>query len=548
VEALELSRSGITRRELLTYVLGAPLAAAACRRMETSTFSGRLLGTSDRMGHRLIRCEPSVGGGVKQVDVAIVGGGIAGLSAGWRLARAGLQDFVVLEVEPQLGGTSASGRSAITGYPWAAHYIVTPPVENRSLVELLNEMGAIESVREDGTILWSEDLLCNAPQERLFYQGRWYEGLYPLPGASREDQRQLDAFHHAMNRWAGKRDAQGRRAFGTPICTSSDDPTFTDLDRQSMAQYLDAHGWSSPRLRWYVDYACRDDYGLRLEETSAWAGIFYYASRIARPGEKPAEFLVWPQGNGRAVEHFASMLGERARTGVLATEIVPASDGCDVHCVQASGEPITYRARQVICATPAFVTKYLVASYRAEFPAHLQSFHYTPWVTANLTLRDRPASSGYPLCWDNVLYDSASLGYVDATHQSQRDRGPTVWTWYLPLCGPDPKANRRMALLADWEHWRDVILADLRRAHEGLDEVIDSMDVWRWGHAMVRPEVGFVWGGAPQQARRALGAIHFAQTELSGMTLFEEAHDHGVRAAEEVLSQLGVEFESARKP
>ncbi|MBI5543116.1 MAG: phosphatase PAP2 family protein [Deltaproteobacteria bacterium] len=34
-----------------------------------------------------------------------------------------------------------------------------------------------------------------------------------------------------------------------------------------------------------MDYACRDNYGLRLEETSAWAGISYFGSRIAHLGD-----------------------------------------------------------------------------------------------------------------------------------------------------------------------------------------------------------------------------------------------------------------------
>ena len=38
---------------------------------------------------------------------------------------------------------------------------------------------------------------------------------------------------------------------------------------------------------------------------------------------------------------------------------------------------------------------------------------------------------------------------------------------------------------------------------------------------------------------RPLGRVHFAHTDLSGLALFEEAHDHGVRAAEEVLTALG---------
>ena len=52
----------------------------------------------------------------------------------------------------------------------------------------------------------------------------------------------------------------------------------------SIAEWMNQRGLTSPRLRWWVEYACRDDYGMTLEQTSAWAGLFYFCSRVATPG------------------------------------------------------------------------------------------------------------------------------------------------------------------------------------------------------------------------------------------------------------------------
>jgi hypothetical protein len=60
----------------------------------------------------------------------------------------------------------------------------------------------------------------------------------------------------------------------------------------------------------------------------------------------------------------------------------------------------------------------------------------------------------------------------------------------------------------------------------------------RWGHAMIRPRPGFIWSGARIQAQLPFRGIHFAHTDLSGIALFEEALDHGVRAAQEVLHEM----------
>ena len=87
---------------------------------------------------------------------------------------------------------------------------------------------------------------------------------------------------------------------------------------------------------------------------------------------------------------------------------------------------------------------------------------------------------------------------------------------------------------------------ELRRAHAELPGLVERVDVMRWGHAMVRPRVGQRAALARGAAATPRGPIHFAHTDLSGLALFEEAHDHGVRAAEEALSAVGIVTPSLR--
>ncbi len=67
---------------------------------------------------------------------------------------------------------------------------------------------------------------------------------------------------------------------------------------------MNQRGFNSPRLRWWVDYACRDDYGMTLDQTSAWAGLFYFCSRVAKPKIESQPLITWPEGNGRLVNHL----------------------------------------------------------------------------------------------------------------------------------------------------------------------------------------------------------------------------------------------------
>ena len=523
----------LTRRDLLAAFLGAPFATLACRERALPLPPGELAGASHEVGHRLR------GGGLPQPsrwethDVVIAGGGIAGLAAAWQLRRRGVSDVILFELEPALGGTSRSTAA----YPWGAHYVVAPSAENRVMIELLDEMGMLDVPVEralpagsgrrstgDGVPLIAEQFLCRDPEERIFHRGRWYEGLYLYAGASAEDLRQLKAFEGEIARWSAWRDGKGRRAFAIPVSHGSDDAEVTALDRISMRQWMDERRFTSPRLRWFVEYATRDDYGLLLEDTSAWAGVFYFASRDDRPT------VTWPEGNGRIVKHLAR--SAQARTGWLVTNIAPTDTGVDVVALRGD-EAVGVHAKRVIFAGPQFVARSIIPSRETS-----ADFTYGSWLVANVAVRDRPASTGFPLAWDNVLYDSPSLGYVVSTHQQGIDHGPTVLTHYYALCGSDERRERERLLSAGRDEWAEVALADLSRAHPEIRALATRVDVMRWGHAMVRPIPNFMWGEARRRAAEPHRGIHFANTDLSGVALFEEALDHGVRAADEVVVAL----------
>ena len=87
---------------------------------------------------------------------------------------------------------------------------------------------------------------------------------------------------------------------------------------------------------------------------------------------------------------------------------------------------------------------------------------YAPWLVANVHVRaplaDRPGAAP---SWDNVVYGTRGLGYVDARHQAlDPTPGATVLSWYRPL-GPsayDGPDGRRLLLDRPWSGWRDELL------------------------------------------------------------------------------------------
>jgi len=534
----------LSRRELLAGLTGTAFASCLWRPGK-APIAGSIVGGAHRRAHRIREGFHPPAEGAEDFGVVILGAGVAGLSAAWALERAGYPHFVVLDLEDAPGGTARSGTGPVTPFPWGAHYVPAPSSKNRPLVALLDEVGAVAGRDGQGSPLWAEEVLCRDPQERLFFKGEWYEGLLPQVGARPEELAEFRTFEDDMRRWATWRDERGRRGFAIPRARGSDAAKIQELDHMSMADYLNLRGWISPRLRWFVEYACRDDFGTTLGQTSAWAGIHYYAARLESASQEAPELLTWPEGNGRLVNHLARVAGGRLRLSALATDVLPGDGAVDVvYFDEASQKGKRLRARYVIFALPRFLAPYLLSPYRGKTPAHLGETVYGSWMVANLTLRDRPASRGFPMAWDNVLYDSPSLGYVVATHQSGRDQGPTVLTYYLPLVDIDPHAARARLMATSWHDWVDIILGDLGRAHDGLRSLVERIDVYLWGHAMVRPRPGFMWSRALALSAQNLGRVHFAHTDLSGLALFEEAQYWGIRAAEAIMRLVGHTYSS----
>jgi hypothetical protein len=434
----------------------------------------------------------------QKIGIAIVGGGIAGLSAAWRLHKKGYRDFVLLEMEPEAGGNSRWGQNEISAYPWAAHYVPVPGPHETLARELFEDLG----VFSDGK--WDERRLCFSPQERLFLHGRWQEGIEPeiaSTGRDREDYRRFQGLIDEMR-------ASGQ--FTIPMERGSKP---SPLDKMSMQQWMESNRFTSPYLNWYINYACRDDYGALASETSAWAGIHYFASR--EPEEKGP--LVWPEGNGWIVRQ----LTERLKPFLHTSSPVYRISKSHVYT-----EAVEYVAERVIFAAPTFLAPYIIEG--ASNPGIV----YSPWLTANLTLDRLPSEDS---AWDNVIYDSPALGYVVATHMSlssQIDR--SVWTFYWALAHQPPDQMRRLLLEKDWSYWRDAILNDLSRAHKNIRECVSRIDVMRIGHAMARPVPGFLTAPKPVSKN-----IYYANSDLSGFSIFEEAQYRGVTAAEHALRDIG---------
>jgi glycine/D-amino acid oxidase-like deaminating enzyme len=474
-------------------------------------------------------------------EVLIVGGGAAGMAAAWRLRRAGATDVHVVELEPELGGTARSGATPRSRYPLGAHYLPTPHAELVGLRTLLRELGIVVGRGPEGELEYDPRMILRAPLERHRHRGKWEEGLYPAAGQTPDEEAQWERWREHLRQLDRRRGTDGRRLFALPVDRSSSE--LRHLDRITMAAYLDGLGLTSWRLRWAVEYACRDDYGCTLAQCSAFAALHHSLCRGLDDAHERF-ILSWPEGNAHLVDRMAeaAALGERLHRDTMVHAIDPDTGTVHAYDVAAQRGRV-FEAQQVLWAAPRFVLPRVLPAGRD--PLAPDSLLYTPWLVANVEVARRPGGIGAPLAWDNVPVDADNLGYVVATHleglQGRNVEG-SVLTYYQPMPADDAaglRARRQELFDGSLDHWCDHVTAELDAMHPGLAPEIRRIHVARWGHAMIRPGPGWLFGAERTVARRPLGRVLPCAADVGGLPLFEEAFSGGVAAAELALARLG---------
>lgn len=528
------------RRDFIKWSVasGVMLPLGSCK--PKRKISGNIIGASSSAGHLLRDRNFGEPEEISNQDVVIVGGGVSGLSAARYLTQKGVQNITVVDLETQMGGNSASGGNSISKYPWGAHYI---PLPNNNLTEYLSfleDCNVITGYNSAGLPDYNEYFLCQDPEERLYINGRWQDGLVPHNGLNENELEQFRTFFEYMHYFRTKKGSDGKDAFAIPVDHSSRDEAFVMLDKMTMADWMKQKGFNNEYIKWYVNYCTRDDFGTTYDRISAWTGIHYFASRKGQ-GSNAAyhDVLTWEEGNGFLVSELlktshAQFLGQCVTVAVDILE-----DGVQVNYFDIKNNKLKgIRARHCILAVPQFVASRLLkdTSRMEKVKSHI---HYTPWMVANLTISNLTERSGAPPSWDNVIFNSKGLGYVDATHQQLQQLKPKRnLTYYWPLTDNDPENTRRKAMETNHEQWAEMVIKDLKIVHPDIEDRVENIDVMVWGHAMAQPLPGMIFGNMRSELSKSIeNRIHFAHTDLAGISIFEEAFYQGIKAARKITGE-----------
>ncbi len=499
---------------------------------KTKTLLLKISGTNHVLGHRLwAKNFPKPSEDIK-IPILIVGSGISGLSAARYLALNSNTDFLICEMENRIGGNSSYGENKHSKFPFAAHYLPLPNKEDVELISFLKESRMYLGDDYHGQPILDDYQLVFPQEERLFYKNVWQSGLIPQKGVSKESQDEVERFLKLMTDYREKKDRIGKYWFTIPLHDSSDEVEAKMLDKITFSDWLKKQNFRSEELLWYLNYSCKDDYGFGISEVSAWAGIHYFAGRKHNwCPERNDQVFTWPEGNARLTKYLSKHSKSKSLQQHLIYQVEETKDAVEVlmyDAVHNTSKRIL--ADKVIMCTPQFVNNYLFKNRKVT------SFKYVPWLVATLTLK-KEFGLNEQLSWDNVIFGAEGLGYIYNQHQNlDQNIGEKVISFYLSFTDSDTLKSRKKLLSMSDLDLKNLVLADLKKAHPLIEDLILEIEFNKIGHAMIAPIPNHIFGEETKLARQNINnKIFFAHSDLSGISIFEEAFHQGIRAAKEVL-------------
>jgi glycine/D-amino acid oxidase-like deaminating enzyme len=446
----------------------------------------------------------------EQHEVVIVGGGLSGLTAAFRLRQT---DVVVLESAVGPGGNAKATTWNKESFNIGAAYFV----------EVEGEQGELLA---EANVDYREVPL---PQDAWRWRDQW---LFDPWHDESVDARLPSGFARAL---AGLR--QEFKKLG-------DDPNFPQNDyRTSTAQALTLDSksfrtwltpYADPEIMPFLESYCYSAMGASSSTVSAYAALNFAVEFVGR-------VYAAPEGNYTIARSLAAGVDKagagRIKCGCFVHKLSAGTDGRVRISYVQDGESRAMEARQVILATPYFLSGRLIEGLAADQRAALCTHDYAPYIVANLCFEGLEPGGAYDQ-WVPGLApfdDFIPVSWTKKPEEKQAERLQVISCF----------APARHQELARWQMLHDPaetfaapIVQAFERLNPGATKKLRKVLISRWGHGIIVNRPGMICRWL-RVIKGQYGPITLAHSDGLGLPAVESATHEGIVAAQKVLAALG---------
>ncbi len=436
-------------------------------------------------------------------DVVIVGGGVSGLTAAYRLQH---RDFLLLEKEPHWGGNAYAMEYDGSTYATGSAFLT----KDENAYHFAREIGLepLPVNSSDASILRGELVL-----------DTWGEGLNKLPYAApvREG---FKKFKKEM--LAIEVDKRGKELYDKP---------FSDFLK----------GYPAELKQWWDNFG-PSNWGAASEETAAALAILTLQEMAEE--SRADDRYTWPGGLGAITKKLAETLQpkykDRMQTGATTVAVVSEKDGVQV-TYMLGGELKTVAAKAVIMATPKFITRRIVEGLPDKQSEAMHQIRYIPYPVVNLIFEKPVFNHGYDTwCPGNTFTDFIVADWV-IQKQAGYQQKFNIISCYTPM-----KEEERGYLLNEIGARKIAanVLADFQKLMPGFNVDPVEVHIYRRGHPLYMSTPGLYTQVQPL-ARQAMDRVFFANTDSEGP---ESTTAKGIQAAQRAVKEVEARLAGKRMP